>query len=347
MCQVAGRRARQLKQVVNSLLAQIRNLATSYAADHPWVDLHNFGETLVACTNALGGIVHLKFRFLSELPYLIVGLRDPAVSAGCLQRRDALCAAGGLLHRVTEGFLSPHSPLRPHVEANAQGLGVSETFSKALQPYEGLKVDEAFVEGQHNEATKERQRSHGAGGPYVQATLGLGEASAVVDAARKNRAAAALLQKCWKAYKLLAAPYAHHVYPYRVPKPTRKLQFKEVVERVYRVGSFSLVDHSVLKRFFSEKGKPTALPVSAADDQHLAFGYVSAVLQNGQVYALPVADALPVDDLALRPFDTDQPQQIVAAQDTPMPDNVYFLDFLTKPLINLKQLPPIAWTASP
>jgi len=193
-----------------------------------------------------------------------------------------------------------------------------------LQPYEWLKIDEAFVEREHAEATRERQRAHAASGPFVQSTLRLDQITAIVDHARTDPRKAAVLQKYWQAYKLLAAPYTHIPYRRRVPRETRKIPYKLVVERVFRVGSFSLEDHSALKRHFQEAGRPLALPSSAGDDARVICDYVQGVLKDGCMYAAPRENVLAIEDAQAPPFDPNQPLAVVPHVEPNHDDGQFF-----------------------
>ena len=105
VCQYAGRRARWLREKIQQLVESLQHFATEYRHAHPWIDVEGFSDLLQTCVAALTGIIHIKFAFLWNLPYFCIGMRDQAIAADCLERRDALAAAGRRLHRVTECFL--------------------------------------------------------------------------------------------------------------------------------------------------------------------------------------------------------------------------------------------------
>ena len=284
-----------------------------YQVSYPWVVAHGLVDDLHDVINHVCGLFELKFKFLDELPYIIIRMRDRSIARRCLERRDALAARGKELHRITEYFFAFASGMRPLVEAYVAGAPMDERLSRALQPYEWLKFDEAYIEREHQLASKERQRAHGVQNPFVQATLQAPFNATIVDRVRESPSLRQIFVKCWDKFKLLACPYNFTPHRMRVPRDVRRLSFTQVVHRVYRCSSFSLTDVSATKKLFGDCGFPTAVPLTAIDDVRLKYDYINSIVRHDVVIGLPMGvDPEGPDGKA---FDPEVPMAIVPADE--------------------------------
>ena len=155
-CQMKSRRGPELAVQLEARYATWRGTAASTAC--PSAELHDALRNALA---AAEGHCRRKFGYLSELPWLLWGVRESReVAQKCIGDFDDSLAAGVQPHRVSARFLSPGSLLRSAFEEFARGCELSEALSDELREYELAPLDETPAEAGHRDVT--RIRSHAA-----------------------------------------------------------------------------------------------------------------------------------------------------------------------------------------
>ena len=112
----------------------------------------------------------LKMAWVDEGPALVWQAWEPAAARRLLDQRDALVAAGGQPHRVTEIFAAPGSQMRAALEVHAIGGGMSVGLREELMAYGLAMIDDTWAEGAHRDVSSQAKRHPGAKVPYLSAS---------------------------------------------------------------------------------------------------------------------------------------------------------------------------------
>ena len=257
--------------------------------DYPWIGQAGMLADLHESVATLRGAIAQKMDFLDRLPYSLLRVRSADVAAHCLERYDVLSRAGAKQHRLSRMFLDPTSELRSHVEAVADGGEVSEALSRAILPYGWGLIDESAAEGEHRDLRIEAQRSHRVTHPMAASNLRMSQNRTSLNGVHTNPFLNSIFAKCWKSWRLVAAPKQHERpnKMWRVPRATRQQPFNAICAAGYRYGPHAFKDTSALACFFSES---FLVKASGSDVEKVMADYVAKSLVRGGVYSLPVDD---------------------------------------------------------
>ena len=119
------------------------------------------------------GALDVKMRWVDDGPFLLWQLFDPsgpAVAGRMLAERDQLVEAGGRPHRVVEHFAGAGA-LRSAMSAFAAGAGMSAQLEEEVKSYCLGKIDDAWAEAGHRDASTVLKRCTSVRTPYVSAFL--------------------------------------------------------------------------------------------------------------------------------------------------------------------------------
>ena len=138
-CPWKGCRAPELANRIADLYHEVAKVPQKWTANEVKLDM--FGDTV----NALLSMLHLKFAWVNEPPYLIWSVKDAGSAANFLRARDEEVKRGQPPHRVTEHFagLGQHS-LRGDMEAYASGQKPSSRLMHELQAYSLCVLDDTW-----------------------------------------------------------------------------------------------------------------------------------------------------------------------------------------------------------
>lgn len=139
-----------------------------------WCGDHALCLELQGCVRAVCAHARLKFRFLGQLPYLLVQLPTPGAKRRVLAQWDSAPAAAH--HRVSKEFLAEGSELRAAIEAMGDdGSAIGGRLQEEIASLAALPLDDAVNEGPH--AVTKRVQCHARDPKFAwqAATLRLGQ----------------------------------------------------------------------------------------------------------------------------------------------------------------------------
>ena len=160
-CPWQGCRACGLSGRLQTTLAELQDLRDALMSETP-----DWGDAVVV---RIMHTLKLKMAWVDQGPALVWQALEPASAKKLLDERDALVAAGGLPHRVTEIFAAPGSEMRAAMEAHAAGGGMSACLREELLAYGLAKIDDTWAEAAHRDVSSLAKRCPGAKVPYMAA----------------------------------------------------------------------------------------------------------------------------------------------------------------------------------
>ena len=169
-CPWKGCRARELVprlRAFEQTLTAIRNQAT----ECPYPGL-GVSEVIAVVTRQLA-FLRVKMQWAHEPPFLIWQVDKPEAARIFLDMHDQQVRSGGQPHRVTQHFAGPTSPLRSHMEAYADGQGMSFLLRSEVLSYQCCMLDDTWVEAVHRDISGTGRKKPMAKMPFRFASLRL------------------------------------------------------------------------------------------------------------------------------------------------------------------------------
>ena len=100
------------------------------------------------------GLMRLKFAWVAEPPFSIVGVATPAKAQEFIDKYDAMKADGHAHHRVSDFFCgSGQMSLRSDMEAYARSGELSERLCIEIVAYGAIMLDDTWAEAVHKYVT--------------------------------------------------------------------------------------------------------------------------------------------------------------------------------------------------
>ena len=169
-CPWKGCRARELVprlRAFEQTLTAIRNQATECPCPGLGVS-----EVIAVVTRQLA-FLRVKMQWAHEPPFLIWQVDKPEAARIFLDMHDQQVRSGGQPHRVTQHFAGPTSPLRSHMEAYADGQGMSFLLRSEVLSYQCCMLDDTWVEAVHRDISGTGRKKPMAKMPFRFASLRL------------------------------------------------------------------------------------------------------------------------------------------------------------------------------
>jgi len=153
---------------IADLYHEVAKVRQTWTANEVKLDM--FGDTV----NALLSMLHLKFAWVKESPYVIWSVKDAGSAAHFLRARDEEVKRGQPPHRVTEHFagLGQHS-LRGDMEAYASGQKPSSRLVSELQAYSLCVLEDAWPESLRRDVSNFTTRAKAGKAAAMSANLRL------------------------------------------------------------------------------------------------------------------------------------------------------------------------------
>ncbi len=308
-CCWKGKRLPELRKKVKEFSEKLVRRANSVLKWEWAKDDRHRQEEFVALTNALNGMVQLKFAFLSELPYAIVEARDRRVMQELVEKYEQGIADGVQHHRVTKLFFDREHPerLRECVDSFIGNGRMPQKLDEWLASYEWLPVDESQIEGVHRGVSRECARSPAGRHPWNAATQRLGQNVKFIESALETispprvpgpptlpcptmTVSKEFFSWAWNHYKLLLVK--REAKRGRTPKEMVHVPFQKMVTDTYRLDRHCYMDWSHWKVCFGK----AALQAPAATEKQLCLkDYIQHVVKPFGYYSVPDCKVLADD----------------------------------------------------
>ncbi len=129
-------------------------------------------QTAQGCVRSAYSFASRKIDFLAAVPWLLVRLEEPGVTAECLRQWEE--ATPERHHPVTREFLDPGQHLRRHVDAMGEdGSRISPELNAAIASLKAIPLDDSIAEEPHARAKRISEAARGAAWPWIASTMRL------------------------------------------------------------------------------------------------------------------------------------------------------------------------------
>lgn len=279
------------------LLGKVRSLCQGWEEESREVASLEWGSTeySMLAQEALAHLASstsLRFGFCKHIPWLLCAARSVDIAWECIQQFDEQAESfqrrqpgAAPPHRVSERFCGRGSALQEAFHAFAEGRGMTPLLSDELIAYELCAIDESMAEGEHRNATYQRQRAPGsrfgwwAASCRMAANLELVEKSVEKDGGREFIAA-------WHGWKCLFRPSSRSQVVFRPERICTKL----FVDKVYRLREIGMEAWVGVSGPLKDAKIPKQKAATRAEARKLAVikDWAQCVFKQGQFYAVPV-----------------------------------------------------------